>query len=130
VQTAAVQKEMTVPQVSGESAQPLTKAMQSFPATKADYGWLIASIASRLAEVKHYPATARLHGEEGKVVLRAVIRADGNLAEVKVQKSSGHEDLDVAAMEALRQACPIHMRHELGRPYITVNVPVVYALTH
>jgi protein TonB len=89
---------------------------------------LIESIAARLAEVKKYPATARVHGSEGKVILRAVIRSDGQLEDVKVQKSSGYEELDRAALDALREACPIPMRYELGRPDIVV--PVVYALTH
>ena len=62
------------------------------------------------------------------MVLRAVITADGNLADVKVQKSSGHEALDEAAMESMREACPLHMRHDLGRPEIVVNIPVLYAL--
>ena len=57
-----------------------------------------------------------------------MISADGNLTEVKVKKSSGYEELDAAAMEVLRQACPLSMRQALGRPDIVLNIPVVYAL--
>lgn len=128
VQTAALPTASAAPQASAEPAQPVSKAVQQAPAARADYRWLIESIGKRLAELKRYPPTARLNGWEGKVVLRAVITADGNLADVKVQKSSGHEALDEAAMESMREACPLHMRHDLGRPEIVVNIPVLYAL--
>lgn len=98
------------------------------PAGRADYGWLIESVSKRLAELKRYPAMARSNGLEGKVLLRAVIRADGQLAEVVVQKSSGHEELDTAAMETIREASPLHLRHELGRTQIAITVPLVYSL--
>ena len=104
-------------------------ASQSSPTAKTDYGWLAASLAARLAEVKHYPATARLYGWQGKVLLRAVIRADGNLVEVTIRKTSGYPELDEAAKEALRLACPIPMRHELGRTEIAINVPVNFQLS-
>jgi protein TonB len=67
---------------------------------------------------------------EGKVLLRAVIRADGLLVEVSVQRSSGHEELDEAAMETVRAASPLHLRHELGRAQVAVTVPLVYKLAH
>ncbi|MDP1767314.1 MAG: TonB family protein [Nitrospirota bacterium] len=98
------------------------------PAVKADYGWLAESLRRRLAEVKRYPSAARLNGLEGKVVLRAVIRADGHLSDVKVHRSSGHESLDNAAMEAIRLACPLHLKNAIGAAEIAVLVPMVYSL--
>ena len=61
-------------------------------------------------------------------MLRAVIRADGHLAEVKVHRSSGHETLDNAAMEAIRLACPLHMHQPLGTSEVAVFIPIVYSL--
>lgn len=116
------------PHAPTEPVQPVSKAVPPAPAARADYGWLIDSLGRRLAQLKRYPATARLNGWEGKVVLRAVIRADGNLADVKVKKSSGYDELDAAAMDVLRQACPLSMQQALGRPDIVVNIPVIYAL--
>ena len=120
--------------VSRDAVEPrsesVTRTIRSSLPVKADYGWLVESLAARLAEVKHYPATARLNGWQGKVVLRAVIRADGHLADVVIGKSSGHPALDEAAKDALRQACPIPMRYELGRPDIAINVPVLFQLSN
>ena len=61
-------------------------------------------------------------------MLRAVIRADGHLSEVKVHRSSGYEALDNAAMEAIRLVCPLHMTNAMGSAEVAVYVPIVYSL--
>jgi protein TonB len=114
--------------VAQESAPQTPTATHSTPAVKVDHGWLAESLRQRLAEIKRYPSSARLNGWEGKVVLRAVIRADGHLSEVKVHRSSGHETLDNAAIEAIRLACPLHMHRPLGTSEVAVLVPMVYSL--
>lgn len=111
-----------------ESAPQVAMATSPAPTVKADYGWLAESLRRRLAEVKRYPSAARLNGLEGKVVLRAVIRADGHLSDVKVYRSSGHESLDNAAMEAIRLACPLHLKNAIDAAEIAVLVPMVYSL--
>lgn len=114
--------------VATESAPQVAMASRATHAVKADYGWLAESLRRRLAELKRYPSAARLNGWEGKVVLRAVIRADGHLSEVKVHRSSGYESLDNAAMEAIRLACPLHMHQPLSTSEVAVYVPMVYSL--
>ena len=114
--------------VAQESAPQTPTATHSTPSVKVDHGWLAESLRRRLAEIKRYPSSARLNGWEGKVVLRAVIRSDGHLSEVKVYRSSGHETLDNAAIEAIRLACPLHMHQPLGTSEVAVYVPMVYSL--
>lgn len=97
---------------------------------KLDNRWLAESLWRRVAELKRYPNSARLNGQEGKVILKAVIRSDGHLADVSVQKSSGHAVLDAAAMEAVKLACPLHMKHAIGKPQIVVSLPIVYSLAN
>lgn len=97
---------------------------------KADNRWLAESLWRRVAELKRYPNTSRMNGEEGKVILRAVIRSDGQLADVSVQKSSGHSALDAAAIEVVKLACPLHMKHAIGKPQIVVSLPIVYSLAN
>lgn len=108
--------------------QVVARIAPSRPATKADYGWLAESLHRRIIELRHYPSTARLNGWEGKVVLKVSIRQDGQLKDVEVVKSSGHESLDQAAMEAVRRACPLHMKHELTAPMVVLHLPVSYSL--
>jgi protein TonB len=114
--------------VMRESSPQVAMATRPTSATKADYGWLAESLRRRLAEIKRYPSAARLNGWEGKVVLRAVIRADGQLSEVRIHRSSGHEVLDNAAMEAIRLVCPLHMTNEMAVAEVAVYVPMVYSL--
>ena len=108
--------------------QVVAQAAVARPAAKADYGWLAESLHRRIIELRHYPSTARLNGWEGKVVLKVSIRNDGQLKSVEVVKSSGHESLDQAAMEAVRRACPLHMKHELTAPMVVLHLPVSYSL--
>jgi len=108
----------------------VAKAPASGSETKIDHRWLAESLWRRVAELKRYPNSARMNGQEGKVVLKAVIRSDGQLADVSVQKSSGHSVLDAAAIEAVKLACPLHMKHAIGKPQIVVSLPIVYSLAN
>jgi protein TonB len=49
---------------------------------------------------------------------------------VVVVKSSGHAVLDAAAVEAVKMACPLHMKHPIGLPQIVVSLPIVYSLVN
>ena len=100
------------------------------PDLKADHSWVGESLRRRVAELQRYPSSARLNGQEGKVVLKAVIRSDGHLAEVSVQKSSGHQILDAAAIELVKLACPLHMKHAMNTPKVVLNLPIVYVLAN
>ncbi|MEK9142860.1 MAG: energy transducer TonB, partial [Nitrospirota bacterium] len=91
---------------------------------------LAESLWRRVAELKRYPNSARMNGQEGKVILKAVIRSDGQLADVFVLKSSGYAALDMAAMETVKLACPLHMKHAIGKPQIVVSLPIVYSLAN
>lgn len=97
-------------------------------AAKADYGWLGKVLWDRVANLKRYPHLARARHLEGRVVVRAVIREDGHLAKVDVAESSGHEILDMDAIEIIKRACPLHLRQPLGRPEVVVQVPISYKL--
>lgn len=97
-------------------------------AAKADYGWLGKVLWDRVANLKRYPHLARARHLEGRVVVRAVIREDGHLAKVDVAESSGHEILDMDAIEIIKRACPLHLKQPLGRPEVVVQVPISYKL--
>jgi periplasmic protein TonB len=107
-----------------------TSPVQMAKAPASDHRWLAESLWRRVAELKRYPNSARMNGQEGKVILKAVIRSDGYLADVSVQKSSGYNVLDEAAIEAVKLACPLHMKHAIGKPQIVVSLPIVYSLAN
>ncbi len=61
----------------------------------------VAGMESNRAPV--YPELARRRGEEGRVLLRVNVSADGSPLDVAVLETSGHQSLDAAALGAIRQ---------------------------
>jgi protein TonB len=96
--------------------------------TKADYSWLTQELLSRLEGSKRYPYLARMNRWEGKVVVQAVVRDDGQVVSLHIAESSGHAILDNDAMELIRKISPLHLKHPLGQPQVALLVPVGYAL--
>jgi protein TonB len=54
----------------------------------------------------NFPNEARRRGMSGNPVLEVAIRADGGLEQVVVRRSSGHRELDNAALGIVRLAAP------------------------
>lgn len=103
---------------------PVTTAVQAKP----DFGWLMQTLWSRVAELKRYPHEARLNRWQGKVVVRAVIDEHGHLLEVTIATSSGHEALDRAAIEVIKRSCPLVLPQPLGQSQIVLRVPIQFRL--
>jgi protein TonB len=70
---------------------------------------LITHVEYIRAPQVEYPAVSRRLGEQGRVLLRVLINRQGHAERVEVQKSSGSQRLDDAAIKAAREA--------LYRPY-------------
>jgi periplasmic protein TonB len=116
---------------SSTTAEPQIAALAPTPSTappRPDYGWLSDTILRRVEELKRYPPDARLDRAEGKVVLKAVIRADGSVDDVEVYQSSGYRSLDQAAVELMKRAAPIQLPRPLGKAKMTVKIPMSYRL--
>lgn len=96
--------------------------------TQADYGWLRDALWKRIEDLKRYPTQARANHWEGKVVVRAVIRDDGTVADLMIAESSGQSILDREAMAVMMKASPLILKHPLGKPSITMLIPISYRL--
>lgn len=96
--------------------------------TQADYGWLQDALWGRIEELKRYPSQARANHWEGKVVVEVVIRDDGTVVHLQVAESSGRAILDQEALAVMRKASPLILKHPLGKPSITLLVPISYKL--
>lgn len=130
---SAVQREMTTapakdPGSSVTEVAAKTREVPQPPAQRPDFGWVAKAIWRQVAQLKHYPHVARLNRWEGTVLIRAVIRADGSLGDLEVERSSGHAVLDEDAMELLRRASPLSLQYDLGRPQLTIRIPINYEL--
>jgi protein TonB len=105
------------------------RQVQLRPETEPDYGWLAEALWHRIEQHKRYPSKARAQHWEGKVVLEVVIRDDGTIVSFHVAESSGHEDLDQNALQIVKQASPLLLKHPLGQTQVTILIPVTYKLS-
>lgn len=48
-----------------------------------------------------YPKTSLMNEEQGAVTMAFLVSADGKVVESKIEKSSGHKNLDKAAIKAI-----------------------------
>ena len=130
------------PEMSGPTSQPPSELATSPAQTaslvpsssttqalrKPDYGWLAGPLLQRIEALKQYPATARLHRLEGRVIVRIVIQQDGHITSATVARSSGHDVLDQAALETIRQASPLTLSQPLEKSSVTMQIPLGYYL--
>lgn len=66
----------------------------------------------------NFPALARRPGMSGSLVLEVVVQNDGQLRSARIQRTSGHAELDEAAREILRLASPFDpFPPDLARDY-------------
>jgi protein TonB len=75
-----------------------------------------------------YPELAQRRGWEGEVLLRVRVSPDGRPITISVQKSSGRDLLDTAAIEAVRgwSFVPAHLGSQAVAGWVTV--PIVFHL--
>ena len=75
-----------------------------------------------------YPELAQRRGWEGEVLLRVRVSQDGRPVTISVQKSSGRDLLDTAAVEAVRgwSFVPAHQGSQAVAGWVTV--PIVFHL--
>ncbi|MEK6804601.1 MAG: energy transducer TonB [Nitrospirota bacterium] len=95
---------------------------------KPDYGWLAGPLLQRIEALKQYPVTARLHRLEGRVIVRIVIQEDGHITSATIARSSGHDVLDQAALETIRQTSPLTLSQPLEKSSVTMQIPLGYYL--
>jgi protein TonB len=95
-----VQKRPPTPQAPVE-AQP----QQAAPAAPAAPKTVSASqLGYIVAPNPIYPARSRKAGEQGNVMIRVLVDVTGRPAQVSMQTSSGHPELDQSALSAVRAA--------------------------
>lgn len=75
-----------------------------------------------------YPPLARRLGEEGKVVLRVQVSAEGNATQVEIRSSSGFPRLDQSALDTVRRWRFVPARQGDKPLPSTVLVPIVFKL--
>ncbi len=107
------------PSTAATPAPPAVTVPVTAPRFNADY---------LINPAPAYPALSRRMNEEGRVLLRVMVDADGNPAALEVHTSSGFPRLDQAALEAVRRWKCVPARRGDEAVAGTVNVPIDFRL--
>jgi protein TonB len=75
-----------------------------------------------------YPSVARTQGWQGNVILKVLVSANGNSEQVTVVQSSGHDLLDQAAVDAVKQWRFVPAKRGDTAIARTENVPINFKL--
>ncbi len=112
------------PRAEQGGAAPLVDRRALALAWKARIERLVHAQASH-----HYPRSAARAGLGGTVLLAITIDAAGHITQVSVDRSSGHEALDRAALEAVQDLADVPAPPEaLAWQTRALRMPIAYAL--
>jgi TonB family protein len=88
------------------------------------------TIHMKIESQKRYPISARNAGVEGRSGVRITIMKNGKLEKVEIMDSSGHETLDNAALQSVRDAAPFPPIPEAAkRERISMHIYLVFRIT-
>ena len=83
----------------------------------------------RVQRFKQYPESAKSAHIEGRVHIEFVLLKDGSLSDIKILKSSRHKNLDEAAIEAIKKACPFPRPPDfLFKTPVTMRINILFEL--
>ena len=99
--------------------------------TPKEYRFLLYNrrLKERIESIWHYPPDAAAQGIYGDLIIRFTIKKDGQIGAVELVRTSGHKNLDDAAIEALREGAPYWpLPEEWGMEGYTIEGHFVYSL--
>lgn len=86
-------------------------------------------ISAHLNRRKTYPTDAKKARQEGVVTVRFTVDRNGNVSNVSVRRSSGHDILDAATLQLMQRVAPLpRMPAAMQRDTVTVSLPIDYSL--
>lgn len=125
----SAQSAAPAPTSSPDSPLPVVTAQQSPPsAVAASVSAPIFNAAYLNNPAPAYPPLLRRAGEQGKVILRVLVNADGHADEVRIQHSSGQAMFDEAALDAVRKWRFVPARRGEAVVAEWVQVPIEFRL--
>ncbi len=85
----------------------------------------LSVISSIVRENISYPPIARRMGWEGKVVICFLLKSDGRVENIYVEKSSGYEILDANAIDTLQKVAKLFPKPPVD---VMIRLPINYRL--
>jgi periplasmic protein TonB len=103
---AILPEEKPPEKVEQTSPAPRTTVAEAASAPRIDPEWT-SHLVQRIQDVKSYPSEARARNEQGAVTVAFTVDRDGHVRSPRVVLSSGHPDLDAAAIAWIERAQPL-----------------------
>lgn len=89
-----------------------------------------AGIKAQILARKYYPGIAERLGHEGDVIVGFTVTASGQLEGVRIKSGSGWDELDEAALDAVRSAEPFAgIPAEAERESLSLSITLKYRLS-
>lgn len=85
-------------------------------------------IHAKIAEAREYPPNAITLGLQGTATVKLIVMPDGHAHALRIRKSSGHDMLDDAALEAVQKVLPLKPPPEAGNRPLELDIPISFAL--
>lgn len=93
---------------------------------EADYFSLISAHLNRR---KIYPTEAKKARQQGVVTVRFTVDRNGNVSNISIRRTSGHEILDAATLALVQRVAPLpKMPASMQRESVTLALPIDYSL--
>jgi len=101
----------------------------SFDVKEMRYLTYLRRLRERIESIWIYPPDAAAKGIYGDLIIKFAIKKNGKLGSVELIRTSGHKDLDDAALRALRDADPFWpLPDEWGMEAYTIQGHFVYTI--
>ncbi len=96
---------------------------------KIIWGEYTNSIQLNIAKAKTYPSAARDGNQQGKAFVSFKLSKDGRVMNFSIENSSGHNILDQAAIQAIKDGAPYPpIPDELDKQYALLKIPISFIL--
>lgn len=91
-----------------ESKKEEIEKQKTFTFDVSEYKFLVYNrrLKERIESIWVYPPTAASRGIYGDLLIKFTIKKNGNLGEIELVRTSGHKELDDAAIKALKDGAP------------------------
>ena len=91
----------------------------------------LAELRYLIDSKKRYPTLSKLKKQQGVVTVSFIIYNDGSIQKTKIDKSSGHSELDQSAIklvESVQGYKPFDFQLDQKEAFISVLLPIEYSL--
>ena len=106
------------------------------PQTKESFGEFMTTasyldmVKLKIESRKRYPETAKARHIEGRVKVRFILSTDGSVRDVAISKGARHNELNRAALDAVREAAPFpRPPSNLFKGDLALELIIVFELT-